>query len=286
MWIVGVFILNSFFVLSSFANESLKIVSSEVINNSEFTITYSDDVVITDDTKITLVEPKDDIIEDVNITSEWKIIFSLSESLINGYTYNFLLSDDTSELNIRINYSDEEVSYFNDDLVNNENTDDQGISYLKILDNNKFELELLYDFEEFNIKEYSLIREFEIKETTLISWNELLVLIADTLEVWKNYLFASIWLTDTNWIEMTYENSFFLVNLPEEEKIKDDSNLIEENIELNSAEENIAEEEIEIEQALEVVTKTPETWTPLNILIMLTFLVTLLFVFRSKLKFN
>lgn len=296
MLIFCIFILNSFFVLNSSADESLKIVSSEVINNSEFVIKYSDEVVITDEAKITLVETKNDIIKDVSITSEWKIIFSLSEPLTNGYTYSFLVSDGSSELSIRINYSDKEVSYFNDDLLKNENSDNQGISYLAVLDDNKFELELLYDFWEFNIKEYSLIRELKIKNTTLNSWNELLVSLDDNLEVWKNYLFASIWLTDVNWVKIPYENSFFSFNLPEEnietevvsEENTSDTNIQkEEEIELNSAKENVVEDQsINTEDAIDVVTKTPDTWTPLNILIVLTFLVTLLFIFRSKLKFN
>ena len=264
--------LSAFFTSNAFASTIEKI---EVIDNNTINITASDDVVFSSD----YVEWDIKVLKDIPVSYSLKdeanfkkVTLNLWADLIANNSYS-LISILWAEWNIDFtiwDYLEWEIS--NELLWNGE----EGIEKINIIDSRTIELFFTSDLED-DIFEFKILTD--IPTVRLVSeWNNIVDLeIKDNLEKKSDYILMILSLEDKDWNALYFDEDLYDFSTWNDLVVDAE----EKDVTLAAAKEE-KEEEWNITEVALAQEETPDTGAATWVLVLMTVIVNLAFIFRKK----
>lgn len=283
-----------------FSNKILLILITFLLNSNLSYASSINDIVVVDDSNITFDVSKDVDLSESSMDAEIKIMKDLNISFIskdfedkNKLILN--LSDDLKENSlyslITILWPDWNMDFETwlwleeKEISNDENFEatEQWINRLLILNSRTIELYFNNIIEETEL-EFKLFNEIQINEISIESSNTIKVSLLDKLDKLSNYILMILSINDSYGNYISLDEDLYEItttkNLKEySEESEDENNEVSEMLE-EVFNDNIEEGTIE-DVALNSA-ETPDTWPETTILIMLTFILNTIFIFRKK----
>ncbi len=210
-----------------------------------------------------------------------KVVLTLDKSLEKNANYS-LLSIFWADWSIDFT-TWENISWV--ELVNSESVDisEQWIVKVNIVNPTTVEVYFSEDleWEEF---EFKLLKEVNIDSLSSIWKNNITVKLSSRLESATDYMLVLVSLTDSNWLELSFDEDIFDFSTPDElvkTKVTEDEAAA---LSLNSAwdETNLEDNDNFIDNVASNVTETPDTWAETWVLLFGTFILNTFYYFYRK----
>lgn len=266
--ILFAFLISSLFISNAY---SASIDNIQAIDYKNVKVMASEDIIFSD----TKVYWEVKVLEDISIlnvsrdySNKRKLILTLKESLIKNTNYS-LIWVIWAEWSIDFSLEDKfNVQKINENLYNEEKI----IEKIIVKDSKTIEVYYNYDLKDWNY-EFKLLSDIIVNSVTS-KWNNVLDINLEwALEKSSSYIFMILSLENIDWKELSFKESLY--------NFTTNSNLIID----DSVKQDIIDNE-EIKTNLEEIAlnapQTPHTWAETWFLLLLTFMSSILFLFRKK----
>lgn len=264
----------------SLENTPIENTSVSSINNIDFVDTKTLSVELnSSQTNFSTESSEVKILQDLVITNTYinvddtkKVSLELATDILDNTNYSLISVTEWMDNSIDFLYMSG-TSIINNSLKIWENF----IDYINIIDSKNIEIVFSKELSVENI-EFKIFKELEIDNIFFDTINLNVKLVNDLLSN-QNYIMVLFLMDELN-NEIELENGLYEFTTPEFEIT---STINEEDVSLDSASSGSWEN---IEEVAMEVTKTPDTWTKTNILLFLTFILTLSLILIRKKSFK